>query len=156
MSTKRYLITIKGKQYEVEVGDLSSSPVRVMVDGVEYQVDLPGKGAADTPAASPAPSAPAAPPPAPRQAPPPAPAAPPRPSVPASGGDGTVRALMPGRIVRVNVSAGMTVTAGQPVIVMESMKMENTITAPKDGTVRSVLVNEGDSVQYGQTMLEIE
>ena len=154
MSTKRYLVTIKGKQYEVEVGDLSSSPVRVMVDGVEYQVDLPGKGAAGAPAASP--SAPATPPAAARQASPSAPAAPPRPSVPASGGDGTVRALMPGRIVRVNVSTGMAVTAGQSVIVMESMTMENTITAPKDGTVRSVLVNEGDSVQYGQTMLEIE
>jgi biotin carboxyl carrier protein len=151
MSSKRYLITIKGKQYEVEVGDLSTSPVTVMVDGIEYQVEVPGRGAQGTlpaqPAATPRPAAP------PPQAS--APAAPPRPAVPA-GGDGTVRALMPGRIVRVNVTAGAPVTAGQPVLVMESMKMENTITAPKDGTVRSVMVNEGDSVQYGQTMMEIE
>lgn len=152
MSTKRYLITIKGKQYEVEVGDLSASPVTVMVDGVEYQVEVPGRGGQGTPPRQPtATPKPVAPPPA-----TPALAAPPRPAVPTSTGDGTIRALMPGRIVRVNVTVGAPVTAGQPVLVMESMKMENTITAPKDGTVRSVLVNEGDSVQYGQTMMEIE
>lgn len=153
MSTKRYRITIKGKQYDVEVGDLSASPVTVLVDGVEYQVELPGRGEqspAPPPAAAPRPAAP------PPQASAPAPAAPPRPSVPASDGDGTIRALMPGRIVRVNVSTGDSVTAGQPVLVMESMKMENTITATKDGRVRSVLVKDGDSVQHGQTLIEIE
>jgi pyruvate carboxylase subunit B len=72
-----------------------------------------------------------------------------------NNGDGTVRAVMPGRIVRVNVSAGDSVTAGQAVLVMESMKMENTITATKDGTVRAVLVSEGDSVQHGQTLVEV-
>lgn len=144
---KIYRITIKGQVYEVVVGDVSSSPVTVTVNGAEYQVELPGKGGA--PAASPTPQ-PAR---APRQA---APASRPRPSVPTSPGDGTIRALMPGRIVSVSVSAGQTVTAGQAVLVMESMKMENTISAVKDGTVRAVLVGEGDSVSHGQTLIEIE
>ena len=63
---------------------------------------------------------------------------------------------MPGRIISVNVRNGDPITAGQPVLVMESMKMENTITAPKDGKVRSVLVKAGDSVQHGQTLIEVE
>lgn len=150
MSVRRYKITVKGREYDVEVGELTSSPVTVRVDGVAYQVDLPGKGQAAS--ASPAPAAAPAPTPAPSPTPP---AAPPRPSVPVNNGDGTVRAVMPGRIVRVNVSAGDSVTAGQAVLVMESMKMENTITATKDGTVRAVLVSEGDSVQHGQTLVEV-
>jgi biotin carboxyl carrier protein len=63
---------------------------------------------------------------------------------------------MPGRIISVSVAPGDVITAGQPVLVMESMKMENTITAVKDGTVRAVLVGEGDSVQHGQTLVEVE
>ncbi len=63
---------------------------------------------------------------------------------------------MPGRIISVSVNAGQQVTAGQAVLVMESMKMENTISATKDGTVTAVLVEEGDSVQHGQTMIEID
>ena len=63
---------------------------------------------------------------------------------------------MPGRIISVSVSVGQSVTAGQTVLVMESMKMENTISATRDGTVTAVLVGEGDSVQHGQTLIEIE
>jgi biotin carboxyl carrier protein len=62
---------------------------------------------------------------------------------------------MPGRIISVSISVGDVVTKGQPVIVLESMKMENTITAPTDGTVSAVHVAAGDSVQHGQTMAEI-
>lgn len=145
----KYHITIKGKEYEVEVGDLSSSPVTVTVDGVDHQVELP-EGA--SPARQPAITPPAAP----RPASKPAPVAPPRPSVPTSGDDGSIRALMPGRIISVSVSAGDSITAGQAVLVMESMKMENTIAAPQAGTVRAVMVAEGDSVQHGQTLIEIE
>ena len=150
---KSYRITIKGRQYEVAVGDLSQSPVSVTVDGVDYQVELPDRGAptprtaAARPAVAPQPALPASPS---------GPASAPRPAVPASGGDGTVRALMPGRIVSVSVSVGQSVTAGQAVLVMESMKMENTISATRDGTVTAVLVGEGDSVQHGQTLIEIE
>jgi pyruvate carboxylase subunit B len=64
--------------------------------------------------------------------------------------------MMPGRIISVSVRVGDKVTAGQAVLVMESMKMENTITAPKAGTVTAIAVSAGDSVQHGQTMIEIE
>ncbi len=145
---KTYRITIKGRDYEVTVGDLRSSPVHVTVDGVDYQVGIPAR-----PAASPASSRPTSAEPLPRAVTPPSG---PRPSVPASGSDGSIRALMPGRIITVNVSVGQNVKAGQAVLVMESMKMENTISAVKDGAVRAILVAEGDTVQHGQTMIEID
>lgn len=147
---KTYRITIKGTDYEVVVGDVSSSPVTVTVNGEEFEVDLP----AGSESVAPASSSTASPrPPAPR---PNIPASAPRPAAPTSGDDGSIRALMPGRIISVSVQPGQQVTAGQAVLVMESMKMENSISATKDGTVTAVLVAEGDSVQHGQTMIEIE
>ncbi len=146
---KTYRITIKGTDYEVVVGDLDVNPVTVTVDGETFEVDLPQS---DQPSASVA-SRPAATP-TPRRSSPAA--STPRPAVPASADDGSIRALMPGRIISVSVSEGQTVTAGQAVLVMESMKMENTISATKDGTVKAVLVGEGDSVQHGQTLVEID
>ncbi len=140
MSTRSYRITIAGQAYDVEVGDISTSPVEVIVDGTAYQVELPDS-------AAPTSTAPKTAAPAPR------PLA--RPTVPTAGGDGVVRAPMPGRIISVSISVGDVVTKGQPVVVLESMKMENTITAPVDGTVSAVHVAAGDSVQHGQTMAEI-
>lgn len=142
---KSYRITIKGQDYEVVVGELTAIPVIVTVDGVEYPVSLPGRS-----------SSPAGPVPARSAVAPPAlPASAPRPAVPVSGSDGTIRALMPGRIISVNVAVGQSVTVGDAVLLMESMKMENTISAVTDGTVTAVMVGEGDSVQHGQTLIEI-
>ena len=143
---KNYRITIKGREYDVVVGDLGTSPVSVTVDGVEFQVEIPVEGGTPAPEPTRTPATPA------RLATPAAP----RPSAPIFGNDSTVRAMMPGRIVSVSVRVGDKVTAGQAVLVMESMKMENTITAPKAGTVTVVAVSAGDSVQHGQTMIEIE
>ncbi len=145
---KTYRITIEGTTYEVAVGDVSSSPVTVTVNGQEVEVELPSS------ASSAAPSTPA-PRPRPAQRPD-IPASAPRPAAPSSGDDGSIRALMPGRIISVSVTVGQQVAAGEAVLVMESMKMENTISAVKDGTVTAVLVEEGDSVQHGQTMIEID
>ena len=78
-----------------------------------------------------------------------------RPSIPDSLDDGVVRSPMPGRILSVNVSVGDTVNKGQPIFILESMKMENTIASSIDGTVTSVHVAVSDSVQHGQTLAEI-
>jgi biotin carboxyl carrier protein len=67
-----------------------------------------------------------------------------------------VRSPMPGKIVSVSVAVGDSVTKGQPILVLESMKMENTIASPIDGTVSAVHVGAGDAVQHGQTLAEIE
>ena len=147
MATKNYNITIAGQTYDVEGVDISSSPVEVSIDGTISQVEIPGlvtTVSSGTPVVA-APKTVA-----------PAPQAVARPSVPTSGRDGVVRSPMPGKIISVSVSVGDAVTKGQPILVLESMKMENTITSPVDGTVSAVHVAAGDSVQHGQTLVELE
>ncbi len=72
------------------------------------------------------------------------------------GGDGTVTAPMQGTIVKVTVAVGDTVEAGQSVLVLEAMKMENHINAEQAGTVKEIRVNAGDTVGSGDVLLTIE
>jgi len=71
---------------------------------------------------------------------------------PAGGG---LEAPMPGKVIKVSVSVGATVTKGQEVLVVEAMKMENTLRAPRDGTVRAVAVQVGDRVTPGKVLVEL-
>jgi len=77
-------------------------------------------------------------------------------SVAASGGDGRVRAAMNGRVVAVLVKPGDKVSAGQPVLTLEAMKMEHVHTAGVAGTVSSIDVAEGEQVMTGKIVVEIE
>ena len=63
---------------------------------------------------------------------------------------------MPGTILAVNVTAGQTVKAGDVLMVLEAMKMENEITAPKAGTVTAVSVTKGATVESGAQLCVIE
>lgn len=146
MSARNYMITIAGQTFNVEVGDISSSPIDVKVDGTTFRVELPDLMIRPTTGS--------AAPPVPEEVnPEPRPVV--RPSIPAGDSDSVIRAPMPGKIVNVNVAVGETVAAGQAVLVLESMKMENTITSPIDGTVSVLLVASGDAVLHGQTLIEI-
>jgi acetyl-CoA/propionyl-CoA carboxylase biotin carboxyl carrier protein len=69
---------------------------------------------------------------------------------------GTVRSPMPGTVLSVAVAAGDTVTAGQPLAVVEAMKMEHTVTAPLAGIVAELLVKAGKQVQMDETLAVIE
>jgi 3-methylcrotonyl-CoA carboxylase alpha subunit len=69
---------------------------------------------------------------------------------------GSLRAPMPGKIIDVRVKDGETVSRGQPVIVLEAMKMEHTLTAPDDGTVKRVKYAVGDQVEEGVELCEFE
>ncbi|MBK9122049.1 MAG: biotin/lipoyl-binding protein [Chloroflexi bacterium] len=69
---------------------------------------------------------------------------------------GRLTAQMPGQVVDVLVEPGQTVTAGQPLIVLEAMKMEIRVGAPSDGVVREVLVKEGDVVERDQQLIQID
>ena len=77
-------------------------------------------------------------------------------SAAASGGDGKVRAAMNGRVVAVLVKPGEQVTAGQPVMTLEAMKMEHVHTAGVAGTVSAIDVAEGEQVTTGKIVVEIE
>lgn len=76
-------------------------------------------------------------------------------SAAASGGDGKVRAAMNGRVVAVLVKPGDKVTAGQPVMTLEAMKMEHVHTAGVAGTVSAIDVAEGEQVTTGKIVVEI-
>lgn len=71
-------------------------------------------------------------------------------------GPAPVIAPMPGLVVRVNVAVGDTVTAGQGVLVMEAMKMENELRASAAATVKSVRVVQGTAVEKGTVLIELE
>lgn len=73
-----------------------------------------------------------------------------------SGGRQQLTAPMPGRIVRLLVQQGQTVDAGQGILVMEAMKMQNEIKATRSGTVASVLVADGAAVSAGDILAVIE
>jgi oxaloacetate decarboxylase alpha subunit len=80
-----------------------------------------------------------------------APAAP----VPASGAGQKVAAVLAGNIFKVHVQPGDTVNEGQPLLVVEAMKMETTVSAPKGGTISDVFVREGDVVAVGDPLVAI-
>ena len=63
---------------------------------------------------------------------------------------------MPGTIVEIKVSVGDKVSAGDGLVVIEAMKMENEIQAPKNGTIMAIHVAKGDSVSPNETLLEIQ
>lgn len=124
----KYQVSLNGKQFEVEVekGSVSAVPT----------------GAAPAPAPAAAAPAPAA---APAAAAAPAPAAAP------AGGE-TVAAPMPGTILDIRCTAGQAVKGGDVLFILEAMKMENEICAPHDGTVGTVCVQKGASVQTGAAL----
>ena len=107
----------------------------ITVNGVAYSVSVEetAAGAAPVAAAPAAPKASAAPAAAPKAA---APAA--------AAGAVSVKAPMPGNILDVKVAAGASVKAGDVLVILEAMKMENEIVAPQDGTVASVNVHKGE------------
>lgn len=119
----------------------------ITVNGTPYNVTVEEGGAsASAPVASaPAPAAaPAAP----------APQAAPK-AAPSAAGSVKVDAPMPGNILDVKVSNGASVKAGQVLVILEAMKMENEIVSPQDGTVASINVNKGDTVEAGQTIITL-
>ena len=127
----KYVVTLNGKNYEVEVTETDA-----IVTGVT-EVPVMVAAAPATPVAAPA-AVPAAE--APTEAPvQSAPAAP-----TASGTQ--VKAPMPGSILSVKASVGQAVKAGDVLIVLEAMKMENDIVAPCDGTVKEIVVTKGTTV----------
>lgn len=154
MSSRRYRIVVGGKTYDVDVGDTSTSPIPVVVNGVTYSVELPARPQPAVrpvrPMAPPLVRAPSYVAPSGTQPAVPAPVA------PIGGGAHAVTAQMPGKVVSVAARVGDQLVRGQPICVIESMKMELTIAAPRDCKVSAVHVAAGEAVRNGQVLAEIE
>ena len=67
----------------------------------------------------------------------------------------SIKALMPGKVLKVLVETGENVDSGTPLLVIESMKMENVISSNKKGKVQNIFVGIDDNVQYDQPLVEI-
>ena len=70
--------------------------------------------------------------------------------------EGKLTAQMPGQVIEVLVQAGDAVTAGQPLVILEAMKMEIRVAAPADGTVRQLFIKQGETVERDQQLLTLE
>lgn len=71
------------------------------------------------------------------------------------GGSGTIKAPMPGRVVRLLVAEGEAVQADAPLLIVEAMKMENEVRTPAAGVVRRLSIAAGDTVEAGQLLCEV-
>lgn len=80
----------------------------------------------------------------------------PRPAAVAPAGEGAVTAIMPGKIIRVLVGEGDHVDDGQVICILEAMKMENELKAPRAGVVKALYVQAGQDVEMGSVLAEIE
>ncbi|MCC8108148.1 MAG: acetyl-CoA carboxylase biotin carboxyl carrier protein subunit [Planctomycetes bacterium] len=123
----KYNVTLNSKVYEVEVE--RGEAILVSVQAVQAPAPVAAPVAAAPAAAAPAPAA-------------------------ALAGD-VVAAQMPGTILAVKVNPGDAVTSGQIVVLMEAMKMEIEVTAPRDGKVGQVVVAKGATVESGAPLLTL-
>ena len=133
----KYKVTLNNRVYEVEVEEGEA----MLVD--EYELAAPAAPAAPAPAA-PVAAAPAA-----------APAAPAAPAGGAIAAGTRVDSPLPGNVLDVKVAVGQAVKAGQVVVIIEAMKMENEVSAPCDGVVKQIIVSKGAVVETGAALLVI-
>jgi biotin carboxyl carrier protein len=127
----KYVVTLNGKNYEVDVTETDA-----IVTGVtQVPVMVAAAPAVATPVAAPVEATKAEE----------APVAPSAPAAPTASGT-QIKAPMPGSILAVKASVGQAVKAGDVIVVLEAMKMENDIVASCDGTVKEILVTKGATV----------
>ena len=131
MILMKYMVKLNGKIYEVEV-EKGNAELLSEYDAISAPAAAPVATAPAAAAAAPAAAAPA----------------------PAASGNATPSPL-PGMVVAVKKNVGDKVKAGEVVMLIEAMKMENEITATKDGTVVAILAPKGTQVQVGTALFEI-
>ncbi len=128
----KYVVTLNGKKYDVEVNE-SEAVITSVSNAAPAAAPVAPVAAAPAPAASTAPSTPAA--------------------VVGTAVSGTqITSPMPGTILKLNVAEGQAVKAGDVVLILEAMKMENEIVAPCDGTIKQLLVSKGSTVDTDQIL----
>jgi biotin carboxyl carrier protein len=153
----RLKVKVEGRVYEIQVynKDMLGEDCKiysVVVNGELFKVEVEDLGTEDEPAlkkvAEPV-----------KKPSPPVPVAqavskPPQPAPVA--GEGSVVAPMPGKVLSIKVEVGDKVETGQPVLILEAMKMENVLNAPVDGTVKEIKVAPGDNANQGDVLVVIE
>ena len=141
---RRLRVRVNGEWYDVEVGDVYQSPVEVQVDGETYVVELEAAVRGGEPR--------------PRSV---RPAAKPKEEQPGlrgilQGDDKLVRCPLPGRVVSVSVVKGQTMSPGDEICVLESMKMEQSVRMAHSGVAKGVKIKKDQSVKAGDALLELQ
>lgn len=133
---QRVWVTVDGEKFLVEVENLHQRPIIAHVEGSRFEIEIEVDpverggnqvGEDDEPVLH---------------------------SIPA-GTSCEVTAPMPGDIIQLHVKAGQSVKAGDPLCVLDAMKMKNTIHAPQDGLVAEIAVSAGQSVEYGTPLFRL-
>ncbi|TYB32218.1 MAG: biotin/lipoyl-binding protein [Candidatus Mcinerneyibacterium aminivorans] len=143
---KDIVLEINGKEYKVKINSFGSEKAKLTVNGEEYEVGLKDLGIREISEVESRPR--------------------PKPKAKkneqkAKKPDSTpsskkVKAPLPGLILEIQVKEGDEVKAGQDILVMEAMKMENEIQSNQSGIVKSIKVEEGDNVYEGDVLIELE
>ena len=150
----KYQYTVKGVDYEVEIQDIEGNIANVTVNGIPFEVEMKqpvkagkqkvkliGEQKVSAPTATPTATA--------------TPAATTTAQPAASASGKPVIAPLPGTINEIKVKVGDKVNAGDTVVILEAMKMQNNIEAETSGTITSINVNKGDAVMEGDTLVTI-
>jgi biotin carboxyl carrier protein len=133
----RYKYRINGKEYEVTINSVSETDAKVTVNGNSYDVEIIKEEKVQEPAYQ-------------------------RPAIPAREActpatvDKSLKSPLPGMILAIKVKVGDTVREGQPVAVLEAMKMENEILSEHDGIVTEINVEKGETVLEGAVIVTIK
>ena len=146
---KKYKFTLNGKEYTVDIVGIEDTVARVNVNGAFYEVQLEEElRTSKTPTLVrplAVPSTDASPSTA-RTA---------NPSAPKGSGAGVIKSPLPGKILDIMVKEGDKVAVGQTILCLEAMKMENNINSDREGIVKAIHVQKGDTVLEGDSLLEI-
>ena len=138
---KEFSFKINGQEYKTTVEEKDGGKAEVTVNGKKYDVELPANAKKATATAAPkaaaAPAAGAA-------------------KAAQTGGGMQVKSPLPGSIIKVLVSVGQAVKKGDTLLTLESMKMENTVAAECDGTVKQVAVQPGQNVMQDDLLVVLE
>lgn len=141
----KYKLNVNNQTYEVEIENINARPVVVTVDGQRFEV-MPENGnqpqiKAEAVTSSKLDAMPSTP----NQA-----------ASTISAGSNSLTAPLPGTVVELFVKAGDSVAVGQVVLVIEAMKMKNSIRSTRGGTISKVHVTQGQSVAHKQVLVEFE
>jgi biotin carboxyl carrier protein len=146
---KNFKFKINGHNYDVAIEQIATNLAQVQINGKTIEVEIEGQEAAPvkrvpspkkeatTPKAATAPAAQTT-------------------TKPVATGSNVVKAPIPGSIFKIEVIPGQAVKRGDTLLIMESMKMENSILAKKDGIVGAIYVQLGQTVLQGEPLVDLE
>ena len=137
---KKFKFTIRGQEFDVDIKEIEGKNAQIEVNGTVYDVEIHAEEKTSK---------------TPQLIRKPVINKPGEGQIKKTTGGVSIKAPLPGTIIKVDVAVGDSINAGDTLLVMEAMKMENNVLAEKPGTVKSIKVNVGDAVLQDDVLIEI-